>query len=299
MNDEFRSGHVAIVGRANVGKSTLLNRIVGAKVSITSRRPQTTRHRIVGIRTDVDAQLVFIDTPGLHETHGSYLNRLITKTARTSLQDVDVVVWVITAGGWRPEDKALLDLLHVHPGPMLLAINKIDRIGRREKLLPIIDESRRMHDFAAIVPISAQRGTHVEELVRAIKACLPCREPDYPLDQLTDRGSRFAASELLREQLFRHVGQEVPYASAVEIERFDDTRKVIRVEAVIWVDKPGHKAIVIGGGGEQIKKIAAAARRQMEVRFGRRVFLEVWVKVRRGWADDAGALRALGYLEDG
>ncbi len=299
MADEFRCGHVAIVGRANVGKSTLLNRIVGTKVSITSRRPQTTRHRIVGVRSDADAQIVFIDTPGLHGKGTKYLDRVIAKTARSSLEGVDVVVWLIAAPGWQPADRALLAPLRGHRGPLVLAINKIDRLAQKERLLPLIQASREVADFDDIVPVSARRGTNVERLVDVIKARLPVGGPDYPVDIVTDRGERFAAAELVREQFFRFLGQELPYSSAVEIEAFDMDAHRARVHAVIWVDKPGHKPIVLGHGGELIKRLGQAARAQMEKRFARKVHLELWVKVRSGWADDAGALRALGYIEDG
>ncbi len=299
MADEFRCGHVAIVGRANVGKSTLLNRIVGAKVSITSRRPQTTRHRIVGVRSDADAQIVFIDTPGLHGPSAKYLDRVIAKTARGSLEGVDVVVWVIAAPAWQPADRALLVALRGHRGPLVLAINKIDRLAHKERLLPLIEASRQVADFDDIVPVSARRGTNVERLVGVIKARLPVGGPDYPIDIVTDRGERFAAAELVREQVFRFLGQELPYSSAVEIEAFDMDARRARIHAVIWVDKPGHKPIVLGHRGELIKRMGQAARVQMEARFGRKVHLELWVKVRSGWADDTGALRALGYLEDG
>ena len=296
MRDEtlHRAGTVALVGRPNVGKSTLLNRLVGQKLSITSARPQTTRHRIIGIVSEPDAQLVFIDTPGLQRQHAGRLNRALHRAATDALASVDVVVVVVESLRFGAEDRAVLS--RIGPGrPVLAAVNKVDAIADKTRLLPFIEQLARSHPFAAIVPVSARTGRQVPELVLEIRPHLPPGPPLYDEDELTDRSERFLAAEFLREKLFRLLGDEVPYASAVEVERFETTGRLRRVGCGIIVDKPGQKAIVIGRGGEKLKRIAAQAREDMEKLFGSRVYLEVWVRVRRGWADDPRALRSLGY----
>lgn len=289
-----RSGLVAIVGRPNVGKSTLLNHLVGAKVSITSNRPQTTRHRIAGILTEPDAQLVFVDTPGFQTAHGGRLNNLMNRTVTDSIEGVDVVLFVVEALKFGPADRKVLALLPRNL-PVILVINKIDRITDKSRLLPHIAELAALFSFSAVVPVSARKGTQLRALLDAIKPNLPEGAAMYGEDEITDRSERFLAAELVREKLFRLLGEELPYAATVNVEKFEVEGKMRRIHAAIVVDKPGHKAIVIGKGGEKLKEIATQARLDMEKLFDAKVFLEVWVKVKGGWADDLRALRNLGY----
>ena len=294
----YRSGLVTIVGRPNVGKSTLLNRLVGQKLSITSRRPQTTRHRILGIRTDEQGQTVYVDTPGMHPPEGRPLSRYMNRVATGSLVGIDCVVLVITAEGWTADDAYPLQLVRAQDRPVSLAINKIDRLRRRAELLPLLRASAAKMDFAEIVPVSATKGTNIAELEQAIHQHLPEQPPIYPPDQLTDRGERFLATEIVREQVFRTCGDEVPYETAVKVDRFRRIKGVLYVEATILVEKEGQKAILIGKGGTRMKTIGQRARFAMEKLFGTRVHLALWVKVRRGWSDSSQAMRSLGYRED-
>ncbi len=294
QRDPHRAGLVAIVGCPNVGKSTLLNRLVGQKVSITSRRPQTTRHAILGIVTRADAQIVFVDTPGLQSRHGSALNRKMNRAALDALADVDAVLMVVEALRFGPEDQRVLDLLPPD-GKVVLAINKIDRLQRRAQLLPFIERLSTAFRFRAIVPVSAKNGSQLDALVDELRTLLPVAPPLYAEDEITDRSERFLAAELVREKLFRLLGEELPYSAAVEIEHFETEGSLRRIGAVILVDKPGQKAIVIGKGGAKLKEIGTQARVEMEKLFGGRVFLEVWVKVKSGWMDDAAVLGRLGY----
>lgn len=289
-----RSGLVAIVGRPNVGKSTLLNRLVGMKVSITSRRPQTTRHRITGIVSEPDAQLVFVDTPGFQTEHGGALNKLMNRAVTDSLEGVDVVLFVIEAGNFGPDDRKVLKLLPRHL-PVLLVINKVDRVKDKGGLLPFIAEVGPEFGFAEVVPVSAAKGTQVRRLLETIKPYLPEGPLLYDEGEITDRSERFLAAELLREKLFRLLGEELPYSAAVVVEKFETEGRLRRIHAAIVVDKPGHKAIVIGKGGGKLKEIATQARLDMEKLFGGKVFLEVWVRVKSGWADSVKALKNLGY----
>jgi len=289
-----RAGTIALVGRPNVGKSTLLNRLVGHKLSITSTRPQTTRHRIVGILSEPEAQMVFVDTPGLQTRHAGRLNRALNRAASEALDSVDVVVVVMEALRFGAEDRAVLGRIG-HGRPVVLAINKVDAVADRRRLLPFIEELSRVRPFAAIVPISARSGRQVPELLGAIRPHLPAGPSLYSEDELTDRSEQFLAAEFLREKLFRLLGDEVPYATAVEVERFEAAGQLRRIGASIIVDRPGQKAIVIGRGGEKLKAIATQARQDMEKLFSGRVYLEVWVRVRRGWTEDPRALRSLGY----
>src|SRR5581483_11020758 len=289
-----RTGHIAITGRPNVGKSTLLNRLVGMKISIVSRRPQTTRHRILGIVSRPDAQLIFVDTPGFQTQHGGALNRLMNRAVLRSLETVDAIVPVVEGVRLTPQDRHVIELLPVTV-PVLLAINKIDRLRDRKLLLPFIDEARRLFPFREIVPLSAHTGVGVAELVEALKPLLPAGPSLYEPDAVTDRSERFLAAELLREKLFHALGEELPYDTTVVIDRFEEEGRLRRINASIIVDKNSQKAIVIGAGGEKLKSIATHARRDMERLFGGRVHLEVWVRVKRGWAEDARTLRALGY----
>ena len=298
MSLRYRSGLVTLIGRPNVGKSTLLNRLVNSKISIISPRPQTTRHRILGIKTGKHTQAVYIDTPGLRAGETKQINRYMGRVSRGSVAGVDCIVLIITAQGWRPEDRPALSLVHNQPCPVILAINKIDKLRDKSKLLPLIEQSMKKMDFAAVIPISAKTGVNIVDLENAIGTHLPVQPPIYPPDQLTDRGERFLAAELVREQVFRSFGQEVPYAAAVEVEQFQRTKDLVRVNAVIWVEKAGQKAILIGKKGASLKLIGQRARLAMQELLDSKVHLELWVKVRKGWSDNARALHSLGYSEE-
>ncbi len=290
----FRAGYLAIVGRPNVGKSTLMNRLVGAKLSITSKKAQTTRHRIHGVLTTDACQYVFVDTPGFQTRYKNALNRAMNRSVTVALADVDVVLFVIEASCWREEDRAMLAKLQKDV-PAILVINKIDRLKDKGQLLPFIARRAAEYPFAEIVPISAERGDNLEALLGAAGRYLPVAEPIFAADELTDRSERFLAAELLREKLFRNLGDELPYGIAVEIEKFEVSDGVRRIYAAVIVDKEAHKAIVIGKGGERLKRVATDARKDMERLFAGKVWLETWVKVKSGWADDERALQSLGY----
>jgi GTP-binding protein Era len=291
-----RAGTSAIVGRPNVGKSTLLNRMVGSRISITSSRPQTTRQRITGIVTRPGAQVVFVDTPGYQTAHDSALNRAMNRSVATSLHEVDAIVWVVEALRYDGRDEAVARLLP--PGvPVILAINKIDVVKDKGQLLPYIARLSALRHFEALVPISADKGTQVDGLLDAIVALMPEGAPMHEEDEITTVNERVLASELLREKLFRQLGDELPYAAAVEIASFKHEGGLRRIEATILVDKETQKAIVIGARGATLKTIATRARQDMERLFGGKVFLEVWVKVRRGWADSEGTLKRMGLDE--
>lgn len=302
MNDTqenpLRCGFVAIVGRPNVGKSTLLNRILGMKLSIVSRKPQTTRNRILGINTRDNYQAVYVDTPGVHGREVRQLNRMLNRSATAALQGVDIVVLMVEAGRWTEDDELVLRHVRQAGLPVIAAINKVDQVREKAELLPYLQELSQRHAFEALIPISAERGINVEDLEAEIVKRLPVSEVLlFPEDQVTDRSERFLVAELIREQLMRQLGQEVPYSTTVEIERFRYERGVAHINAVILVERDGQKAIVIGKGGRQLKVIGQRARHSIERLLGRRVFLELWVKVREGWADDERALRSLGYEE--
>jgi GTP-binding protein Era len=289
-----RAGTIAIVGRPNVGKSTLLNRLVGQKISITSRRPQTTRHRIVGILTRPEAQFVFVDTPGLQSRHASQLNRAMNRAAAQALEEVDVVLFVCEALHLNAGDRHVLQMLPQET-PVVAAVSKLDLVKSRAEMLPFLARLAEAHPFRAIVPVSGKTGSQAEALLGELAPLLPEAPALYREDELTDRSERFLAAELVREKLFRLLGEEVPYAATVEIERFEVEGALRRIHAAILVDRPGQKPILIGKGGEKLKAIASQAREDMEKLFGGKVFLEVWVKVKRGWMDDPAALRRLGY----
>lgn len=296
---EYRCGFVALVGRPNVGKSTILNRLVGQKVSITSRRPQTTRHRILGIKTAADAQIIFLDTPGLHARQPRAMNRYLNRAAADSLQDVDVVVLVLEGTRWLEDDDWVLEKLRQLSCPVIAVINKIDRVADKKTLLPYLAELAAKRDFAALIPVCARTGAHLDELEAAVRNYLPESPPLFPEDQVTDRSERFLAAELVREKLFRKLGEEVPYGLTVEIERFRSEGNTLHIHALIWVEKSSHKAMVIGAGGERLKEVGREAREDMQKAFGHKVFLNLWVKVKEGWADDERALQSLGYRDDG
>jgi GTP-binding protein Era len=292
-----RFGHVALIGRPNVGKSTLLNTLVGASLSIVTPKAQTTRHRIAGIVTRPDAQVVFLDTPGLHQGDRRAMNRQMNRVARQVPGEADVIVHVVDGLRWTDEDEDVWRLIANEPKPRLLAVNKVDRIDDKARLLPHAAEITRERDYAAVHFIVARRGDGVPALLDDIVARLPEGEAAYGEDEMTDRSERFLAAEFIREQLMLRFSAELPYATAVEIERFEDSAGIARIGAVIWVEREGQKAIVIGAGGQALKAIGTAARRAMEAMFGRRVFLELWVRVKDSWSDDEAALRKLGYSE--
>jgi GTP-binding protein Era len=295
MNEDgFRCGFIAIVGRPSVGKSTLLNALVGARISITSRKPQTTRHRIAGIVTDDTVQYVFVDTPGFQTRHRGALNERLNRTVRESLADVDAIVWMLDAARVTPEDKAVAALLP-RETPVVVAVNKIDALADKRELLPRLAELASMREWAAVVPVSAERGTQLAELKAEIAKLLPSSPPLYPPDELTDRDERFLAAEMVREKIFRLLGDEVPYATTVTVDSFEQEGSLRRIHATVLVDKSSQRAILLGEGGSRMKSIATQARKDMERLFGGPVFLEVWVRVKRGWADDEASLARLGY----
>jgi GTP-binding protein Era len=289
-----RAGHVAIVGRPSVGKSTLLNALVGARISITSKKPQTTRHRILGVLTEPGAQFAFVDTPGFQSKHDSPLNARMNRAVRDALAGVDAVAWVVDAARVTAADREVAALIPAGI-PAIVALNKVDALADKASLLPRIAELRALGDFRAFVPISAEQGLGLPALKDEIAAALPASPALYPDDELTDRDERFLAAEFLREQVFRRLGDEVPYATTVGIESFEHEGDARRIGAVVWVDKPGQRAILLGEGGATMKAIATAARKSMIGLFGGRVHLDVWVRVKRGWARDDATLARLGY----
>ena len=291
---EYRTGFIAIVGRPNVGKSTLMNRLVGVKLSIVSSKAQTTRHRVSGILTEENAQFVFVDTPGFQTRHTNALNRRMNRTVTQSLADVDLVFFVIEAGRFGPEDEQVIALLPPAT-PVFLVINKVDTLDDKRALLPFIQLCSGAFDYAEIVPLSAERGQNVDALLSAARTYLPEGAPMFSPDEITDRSERFLAAEFLREKLFRLLGDELPYGMTVEVERFEAEGNLRRINLAVIVDKPGHKGIVIGTNGERLKRISTEARKAMEDLFDARVYLEVWVKVKSGWSDDERALKSLGY----
>jgi GTP-binding protein Era len=291
---DFRCGTIAIVGRPNVGKSTMLNHILGVKLSITSRKAQTTRHRLLGIQTTEDAQYLFVDTPGFQLKHINALNRGMNKTVKQVMSEVDVVLFVVESTRFGDADRKVLEILPKNT-PVLLVINKADLLDDKNELLPYMQQRGQEFPFAGIVPISAKRNQHLDELLLAIRAHLPEQPAIYGEDELTDRNERFLAAELVREKVFRLLGEELPYSITVEIEKFEQEGALRRIHAAIIVDKEGQKPILIGKGGEKLKQISTEARQDMEKLFGGKVWLETWVKVRGGWADDERALKSLGY----
>ncbi len=292
--NKLKSGTIAIVGRPNVGKSTLLNHLIGEKISIVSRKAQTTRHRIMGILTRPDAQFVFVDTPGFQTKHTNALNRAMNRGVTQALSDVDVVIFVLDADHFDDRDKAVIKLLPPDR-PVILAVNKIDQIKEKAKLLPLLGNLATEYPFAAIVPVSAAKGSQLDALLAEVRKHLPNDELLYAEDEITDKSERFLASEYIREKLFRLIGDELPYAATVEIEKFELEGALRRISAAIVVDRQAHKGIVIGKGGETLKRIATEARHDMERLFDGKVFLEIFVKVKSGWADDERLLKSLGY----
>ncbi len=290
----FRCGYIAIVGRPNVGKSTLMNKLVGAKVSITSRKAQTTRHRITGIQTHDDAQYVYIDTPGFQTRHSNALNKTLNRTVTTTLTAADVVLFVVEAGHFGDADSKVLSLLP-STVPAILVINKADHVKDKAILMKFAQEVAQKFDFAAIVPVSAKQGFQLDRLEGEIRQHLPEGERIFDDDDITDRSEKFLASEIVREKVFRFVGDELPYTSTVIIEQFEQEGNLRRVFAAILVGRDAHKAMLIGQKGARLKEISTQARLDMEKLFGGKVYLEIWVKVKSGWADNEASLRAYGY----
>ena len=291
---DFRTGLIAIVGRPNVGKSTLLNALVGQKLSITADKPQTTRHRINGVLTTEQAQYVFVDTPGYQTRHKNALNRTLNRTVRGVLNDVDVVLLVIEPLRFGAEDQQVLELIP-ESVPLILVLNKLDTVKGRDKLLPFVAQLAQQRSFAAVVPVSASKGKHLQELLAEIKQHLPVAEPMFDPEDLTDRPVRFLATELIREKVFRLVGDELPYTSTVIIDKFEEGETLQRIFATVLVENDNQKAILIGAQGERMKRIASEARADLEKLLGSKVYLEVWVKVKSGWADTEASVRAYGY----
>jgi GTP-binding protein Era len=297
MADPFRAGTVAVIGRPNTGKSTLVNKLVGAKVSIVSPKAQTTRHRLLGIATFNDGQLMLVDTPGIHGRQTRAMNRYMNRAARGAVEDVDAVVLVIEAGRWQEDDALAHAALKDAGVPVVLVINKVDKFTDKGKLLPFIAMVTEGREFTAVHPLSALKGKGTDALAKTLIGLMPESEPMYGEDEITDRSERFLAGELVREQLMLRLGEELPYSTAVEIESFAEDGNLLRIAAVIWVEREGQKPIVIGKGGERLKAISTAARTGMEKLFGRKVFLETWCRVREGWSDDEAALRRFGYTD--
>lgn len=293
-NPDSRCGFIAIVGRPNVGKSTLLNHILGQKLSITSRKPQTTRHQILGIKTEGPVQAIYVDTPGMHEEEPRALNRYMNRAASAALKHVDVVVFVVDRHYWTPADELVLEKLTHLTCPVILVVNKVDKLEKRETLLPALEDLASKRDFAEIIPLSALKDQNLEPLEEAVSRMLPQSVHFYPEDQITDRSERFVAAEMVREKITRQLGAELPYSVAVEIEEFRHDGKTLHISALILVEREGQKKIVIGDKGERLRSIGQEARKDMERMFDGKVMLRLWVKVKRGWADSDRALKSLG-----
>lgn len=293
--NETHCGTVSIVGRPNVGKSTLLNRLIGQKLSITAHKPQTTRHSIIGIKTDNSLQVIYVDTPGIHVDGKRALNQVLNRTASTALHDVDAVLMLVQAMVWNDDDKRTFELVSNANTPFYLVVNKVDTIKNKSDLLPYLNNLPSHDALQDVLLISARSGDGVEQLESAVARHMPKAPFQFGEDDLTDRSSRFLASEAVREQLTRFLSAELPYALSVEIEQFEESPELLRIGAVIWVEKNSQKGIIIGKGGERLKEVGSRARKSMEVLFGTKVYLQLWVRVKEGWADDERALRSLGY----
>lgn len=296
-NNESRCGYVSIVGRPNVGKSTLLNHLIQQKISITSRKPQTTRHNITGVKTQGSVQMIFVDTPGMHKKEGNAVNRYMNRVAQAATQGMDVVIFVVDRLQWTDEDEMVLERLKDQHNSVLVAVNKIDRIDDKAELIPHLSHINHKLNPAAIIPISALKNVNLSELEAEIVKRLPVAEHLFPADQITDKSSRFLASELIREKIIRQLGAELPYQVTVDIEQFQEKDGIYHIAGLILVEREGQKRIIIGEGGSRLKSIGQAARLDMETLFDTKVMLKLWVKVKSGWSDDDRALRNLGYLE--
>jgi len=294
-NEGGRCGYVAIVGRPNVGKSTLLNHILGQKISITSRKPQTTRHQVLGIKTEGDNQIIFVDTPGLHKVESKAINRFMNRAASSAIKDVDAVIFVLDRTAFTEEDEMVLQQVSDARVPTILAINKVDLLEDKTSLLPHLQDLAKKGDFEAIMPISALSKHNVAELEAEIVKFLPQSTHFFPEDQITDRSQRFLAAEIVREKIMRQLGDELPYAITVEIEEFGMEREILHISALIFVERKGQKKILIGDGGSRLRSIGTDARQDMESLFDCKVMLRLWIKVKSGWSDDERALRSLGY----
>ena len=292
-----RCGYVAIVGRPNVGKSTLLNHILGMKLSITSRKPQTTRHQILGVKTTDNTQAIYVDTPGIHQRRGTAINKYMNRAATSVLNDVDVILFVVQANNWTEEDQAIIEKFKNVSCPIVLVVNKIDMLASKKELLPLIDKLSAQYDFTEILPVSALNGINVEILEQKIAPLLPESDYVYPDDQVTDRSMRFLASEIIREKLIRELGQELPYTSTVSIDKYVEEPDIVHIHATIYVESAGQKAIIIGKKGSRLKSIGTKAREDISKMIETKVYLNLWVKVREGWSNDERALRGLGYGE--
>lgn len=291
----MKCGYVALIGRPNVGKSTLMNHLLGQKISITSRKPQTTRHRILGINTTETGQAIYVDTPGMHDNEKRALNRYLNRTAETTLVGVEVFVWLIDGLSWQPYDDLIFKKLEQAGLPVILAVNKVDKIKDRDTLLAFFAEAQQRFAFEHIIPISALKKTNLQQLEKLVMELLPEREPIYPEDQITDRPERFLTAEIIREKLTRRLGDELPYSLTVEIERYEENPEITKIYAVIWVERSSQKSIVIGKQGEMLKKIGSDARLDIEKLIDQKVYLQLWVKIKQGWSDSDRALRSLGF----
>ncbi len=299
MNDSvFYCGFVAIIGRPNVGKSTLLNHILGQKISITSRKPQTTRHQILGVKTSSTSQVIYVDTPGIHKRRSTAINRYMNRAANSVLNDVDLVLFVVQALQWTEEDEVVLSRLQDVKAPVLLVVNKIDKLGDKNELLPYIEKLTAMRQFDAVIPVSALHAENIAQLEADVYERLPENEAFFPSDQITDRNVRFLSAEIIREKLIRELGQELPYTTTVEIERFEEGESISRIYATIYVETKGQKAIIIGRKGARLKSIGSKARADIEKMLDGKVYLQLWVKIREGWSNDERALASLGYTSE-
>jgi GTP-binding protein Era len=288
-------GYVALIGRPNVGKSTLMNHLLKQKISITSRKPQTTRHRILGINTTNAGQAIYMDTPGMHDSEKRALNRYLNRTADTTLLGVDVVVWLIDGLSWHEYDEVIFKKLEQAGLPVILAVNKVDKVKDKDAILAFFAEARHRFSFEHLIPISALKGTNLDQLEKAVMELLPESELIYPEDQITDRPERFLCAEIVREKLTRRLGDELPYALTVEIERYEEKPGIAKIYAIIWVERSTQKNIVIGKEGEMLKKIGTDARHDIEKLIGQKVYLQLWVKIKKGWSDNERALQNLGF----
>jgi len=299
MTEEItKCGYVAILGRPNTGKSTLLNAILGQKISITSRKAQTTRHRILGIKTENNCQAIYVDTPGLHVDDKRALNQALNRVATSVVHDVDVIIFLVDVKKWTPDDEKVLGILRDCEVPVILVVNKIDKLKDKTVLLPVLDELSKKREFVTVIPMSAKNRDNIDLLEQKVSELLPEGEALFSSEQVTDRSLRFLAAELIREKLMRMLGQELPYALTVEIEKFEETADIMRISAIIWVEREGQKAIVIGKQGEMLKQVGKSARLDMEKMFESRVYLKLWVKIKEGWSNDERALKSLVYNDE-
>jgi len=290
-------GYVALIGRPNVGKSTLMNHMLGQKISITSRKPQTTRHRILGINTTDAGQIIYMDTPGMHQVEKKALNRYLNKTADTTLLGVDVVVWLIDGLSWHEYDEVIFKKLERAGLPVILAANKVDKVKDKDEILKFFSQAKDRFPFEEMLPISALKGTNLDAMENVLLNLLPEGGLIYPEDQITDRPERFLTAEIIREKLTRRLGDELPYSLTVEIERYEEQKKITKIYAIIWVERDTQKNIVIGKQGELLKKVGTDARQDIETLIGQKVYLQLWVKVKKGWANSERALQSLGFMD--